>query len=95
MRGSTPRGPTNYKANVVTDKKVKVEFAPGCFDNFEGTQEELDALQKEIIEKFSNLTPDEARDIGRPVDPDELSDEEMEMIQRAFANLDSRGHRLQ
>lgn len=22
--------------------KVKVQFAPGCFDDFEGTQEELD-----------------------------------------------------
>lgn len=26
----------------MTDKKdLKIEFAPGCFDNFEGTQEEL------------------------------------------------------
>lgn len=22
--------------------KIKISFAPGCFDNFEGTQEELD-----------------------------------------------------
>jgi len=29
-------------------KKLKVTFAPGCFDNFDGTQEELDALIKEI-----------------------------------------------
>jgi len=29
-------------------KKLKVTFAPGCFDQFEGTQEELDAFIKEI-----------------------------------------------
>ena len=33
-------------------KKLKVTFAPGCFDNFEGTQEELDALIKEIEESI-------------------------------------------
>ena len=34
-------------------KKIeKVEFASGCFDDFDGTQEELDALVKEIENKF-------------------------------------------
>jgi len=28
--------------------RVKVNFAPGCFDTFDGTQEELDALISEI-----------------------------------------------
>ncbi len=28
----------------MTDKKPTIEFAPGCFDNFEGTQEELQEL---------------------------------------------------
>jgi hypothetical protein len=28
--------------------KLKIEFAPGCFDNFDGTQEELDELINEI-----------------------------------------------
>ena len=28
--------------------KPKVVFAPGCFDNFEGTQEELDSLVAEL-----------------------------------------------
>ncbi len=37
-------------------KKIeKVEFAPGCFDDFEGTQEELDALVKEIENKFIGI----------------------------------------
>ena len=30
------------------DKKIKIEFAPGCFDNFNGTQEELDEFLAEI-----------------------------------------------
>ena len=30
------------------DKKIRVEFAPGCFDEFEGTQEDLDNLMIEI-----------------------------------------------
>ena len=30
------------------DKTVRVEFTPGCFDGFEGTQEELDAMVAEI-----------------------------------------------
>ena len=29
---------------------MNVEFAPGCFDDFEGTQEELDALVQHISE---------------------------------------------
>lgn len=29
-------------------KEIKVEFAPGCFNDFEGTQEELDELVAEI-----------------------------------------------
>lgn len=29
-------------------ENIKVTFAPGCFDNFEGTQEELDQLVAEI-----------------------------------------------
>lgn len=38
----------------MTDKKMKIEFAPGCFDHFEGTQEELDALMAEIQEMFDS-----------------------------------------
>lgn len=30
------------------DTKIKVTFAPGFFQNFEGTQEDLDAIVKEI-----------------------------------------------
>jgi len=30
------------------EKKIKVEFLPGCFDDFDGTQEELNQLILEI-----------------------------------------------
>lgn len=66
----------------MTDKKepLKVEFAPGCFDNFDGTQEELDALVLEIQELFAD--PEKALAMSRPVDIDELDDETLESIAR-------------
>lgn len=40
---------------MTEDKKpLKIEFAPGCFDNFEGTQEELDQLIAEITAAVTN-----------------------------------------
>ena len=44
---------------MTKDTELKIEFAPGAFDTFEGTQEELEALQKEIIEMISGMTPEE------------------------------------
>ena len=35
-------------------KPLKVEFAPGCFDNFEGTQAELQELIAKIHEAAEN-----------------------------------------
>lgn len=37
-------------------KDLKLEFAPGAFDGFDGTQEELDELMAEIAEAFENGT---------------------------------------
>lgn len=48
-------------------KKVKVEFAPGCFDTFDGTQEELDEMVAEIhrlIETGELFENAERLDIG-------------------------------
>jgi hypothetical protein len=33
-------------------EEMQLEFAPGCFDDFEGTQEDLDALVEHIKEMF-------------------------------------------
>jgi hypothetical protein len=64
----------------MTDKKFKVEFAAGAFDHFDGTQEELDALQKEILDVFSNLTSEELAEMSHPLDLDSMSDEEIEAL---------------
>jgi hypothetical protein len=67
----------------MTDKPLKVEFAPGCFDHFEGSQEELDALMKEITEMFSKMTPEELQAQSREIDIDELLEEgELEFIEQ-------------
>lgn len=34
------------------DKKLELVFMPGCFDGFEGTQEDLDELTAEIQRMF-------------------------------------------
>jgi len=35
-------------------EKLKIVFMPGCFDGFEGTQEELDSLTAELTAKFED-----------------------------------------
>ena len=44
---------------MTTTKKLQVEFAPGAFDTFEGTQEELDQLMTEITSMFSNMSAED------------------------------------
>jgi hypothetical protein len=61
-------------------KDLKIEFAPGCFDNFEGTQEELDELMSSITEMFRT---GEAKN-ARRLDLDDLDDEDMEMLKRIY-----------
>ena len=48
---------------------MELVFAPGCFDNFEGTQEELDELVKEITETFSNS---DALENAKPISIEDL-----------------------
>ncbi len=54
-------------------KELEIVFAPGSFDNFEGTQEELDEFVAEITAMFKS---GEFMEKSRPVDIDSLSDEE-------------------
>lgn len=67
---------------------LKLVFAPGCFDQFDGTQEELDALIKEIEDAFeSGEAFEQAVEIGtiedliEDTDPDEIE----EIRQQLFA----------
>jgi len=36
------------------EKKVKIQFAPGCFDSWEGTQEELDEFLTELTRQIES-----------------------------------------
>lgn len=69
----------------MTDTKtpIEVRFAPGCFDHFDGTQEELDALMAEIQETFANMTPEELAAQSMPLDEAILSDEEWAILDAA------------
>ena len=79
----------------MSDNKPTVQFAPGCFDGFEGTQEELDQLQKEIIEMFANMTPEELAERSRSVDIDELINEDPELAEKLLQSLDNEPRKLQ
>ncbi len=82
----------------MTDKKqpLEINFAPGCFDHFEGTQVELDQLIQEIKHMFENLTPEELEDQSRVVSvddllaDDDLSDDEFEQVLGALVGNQDR-----
>jgi hypothetical protein len=80
----------------MTDSKkpIEIEFAPGCFDLFEGTQEELDALQKEILEMFANMTPEELAEQSVPVSLEDMledgTEQEVEHVLSALTHENKR-----
>jgi len=69
----------------MTDSKkpLEVKFAPGCFDHFDGTQEELDALMEEIKATFASMTPEELEAQSIPLDEESLTEEEWEILDAA------------
>ena len=74
-------------------KDLKIEFAPGCFDSFEGTQEELDDLIAQIKTMFAT---GEAQRLAKPVDFDFLDEEDIEMMEKlAEAEARAQGRKLQ
>ena len=64
---------------------VKIEFAPGAFDQFEGTQEELDEF---IAELHRMAESGELEEHSQSLDDDEawqeLTEEEQAMISAAI-----------
>jgi len=66
---------------MTENKKPEIIFMPGCFDNFEGTQEELDEMVAEIQRLVDT---GEIFERAEPVDIDsildEMTDEEIEEI---------------
>lgn len=69
-------------------KKIHVEFAPGAFDSFDGTQEELDALVAELQRMADS---GELEEMSIPLDSDDVldtvSEEDREQIMQALANM--------
>lgn len=83
---------TNEKKleDLTTDeiKELKIEFAPGCFDNFEGTQEELDAL---IANIKNMLVSGEILENSRELSEDDFAElplEVQEQIARTVLEID-------
>lgn len=73
------------------NKPTKIEFAPGAFDHFEGTQEELDELMKELQTMFTELTPEELLARSRPLteeDFDDLPEDVKQQLERFFTDED-------
>jgi len=66
----------------MTDKKLEIVFAPGAFDNFEGTQEELDALVAGIKQMMEDGTLFE--------NSTEVAPEEAEMVWQRLSNIKDR-----
>lgn len=68
------------------DKKMKLVFAPGCFDDFEGTQEELDSLIEEIQAKFADGSME---DMVESEALDDLSEEEFDELCEMLEKIES------
>lgn len=69
----------------MTDKKIKIEFAPGAFDTFDGTQEELDALITEL-ERMAESGELEANSVTLD-DWEDLDDEDRDCIAEALEKM--------
>lgn len=78
---------------MTKDKKIKIEFAPGAFDHFDGTQEELDQLIAEI-ERQAESGELEANSIALDDDDawNSLSEEEQAVISAALSDLPQKRH---
>ena len=75
---------------MTEENKMKIVFAPGCFEDFEGTQEELDNLVSEIRNMFEGKTAEEIKAQSRQMteeDFEELPEAEQMKLIRAFGDL--------
>jgi hypothetical protein len=69
----------------MTDKDFKLEFAPGCFDDFEGTQEELDQLVKDIQAMFADGSLFEDSEV---ITEDSYNDLPPDLVKTVFDELE-------
>lgn len=74
---------------MTKDNEIEIVFAPGAFDSFEGTQEELDTLVKEIEAMAKS---GELFEKARPINIDEMAIEDMVLLAGALGiDVDSLG----
>ncbi len=66
----------------MTEREIKIVFQPGCFDDFEGSQEELDSLVKEIQDMVADGSLFENSKILTEDDLDDLPPEVLASIAR-------------
>lgn len=76
-------------------KEIKIEFAPGCFDHFEGTQEELNELIAEIKNMISNGTIHEHSRLLTEDEFDELPEDVQDHISGFFSDDANQKRKLQ
>lgn len=73
-------------------KDFKIEFAPGAFDSFEGTQEELDNLVAEIQKMFEGKTREELEAMSKPLSDEDFAelpeDVQVQLIQSFIEDTD-------
>lgn len=70
---------------MTDEKKMKIVFAPGCFDDFEGTQEELD----EMVAELTRLAESgELMEQTIPVSIDDLDEETLTTLMDQLEMLD-------
>jgi hypothetical protein len=72
------------------DKKLKLTFMPGCFDSFEGSQEELDQLIEEIKAGFES---GELLENSTQVDLNDLMEEDDDVTKQLFSIIDESSDR--
>jgi hypothetical protein len=72
----------------MTDEKkpMKIEFAPGCFDQFDGTQEELDQMVTEIQKMFED---GDFKENSRLLTEDDLEDLDPEAIKQIMSVIEN------
>lgn len=76
----------------MSDKENEIRFAPGAFDEFEGSQEELEEFVKEIQDLAAS---GELLENSYPVDMDQLEQEDPELyeiLSRQLEQIDRKLH---
>ena len=69
----------------MANEKMKIEFAPGCFDQFEGTQEELDELMATITQMIDDGSLFEN---SKPLSEEDLDDLPLEVLESIFKDFE-------